>query len=70
MIVKHVHKLIHLIIFFTVDGDCRLRVTDLERLVGYSYIFDLAVCGGDILIVPVHGTKSVRFYKVVLKSNY
>ena len=70
MIVIHVHKFIDLIIYFTVDGECLLRITDLERLGGYSYIFDLAVCGGDTLIVPVHGTKSIRFYKVVLKSNY
>ena len=70
MIVIHVHKFIYLIIYFTVDGECLLRITDLERLGGYSYIFDLAVCRGDTLIVPVHGTKSVRFYKVVLKSNY
>ena len=70
MIVIHVHKFIYLIIYFTVDGECLLRITDLERLGGYSYIFDLAVCAGDTLIVPVHGTKSVRFYKVILKSNY
>ena len=70
MIVIHVHEIIYLGIYFTVDGECLLRIKDLERLGGYSYIFDLAVYGGDTLIVPVHGTKSVRFYKVVLKSNY
>ena len=69
MMVTHLHKLIYLIVCFTVDGECLLRITDLERLGGYSYIFDLALCG-DILIVPVHGTKTVRFYKLVLKSNY